>query len=61
MSKAPNNRIKLKLWQPNSTTEFDGGAAEGILYAALSLSSEERLKLIEQLQAKHAEIDARFR
>lgn len=61
MSKEPSNRIKFKLWHPTSTTEFDGGAAEGIIYAALSLPSEERLNLIEQLQAKHDEIDARFR
>lgn len=35
--------------------------ADGILYAAHVLTGNERLDLIEKLQAAHAELEARFR
>jgi len=58
VAKRSTNRIKFKLWQPTITTEYDGAAAEGIFYAACSLLGPERLRLIEKLQAKHAELEA---
>lgn len=39
----------------------NGPLLEGLLYAAHLLSGDQRLELIEQLQAVHAELEARFR
>ena len=40
-----------------SGAEFDGELYEGLLHAVRHLSSEERLRFIEDLQAAHAEIE----
>lgn len=58
MAKRPSDRIKFQLWQPTTKTEYDGPAADGVFYAALTLPGADRLELIAKLQAKHAELEA---
>jgi hypothetical protein len=41
----------------DSGADFDGDLYQGLLHAVRHLSSEERLRLIEDLQAAHAEIE----
>lgn len=56
-----DNRIKIELWHSAGEMKFDGKIADGLFYAAHVMSGNERLELIEKLQAKHAEIEARGR
>ncbi|MFV3380323.1 hypothetical protein [Pseudomonas sp. NY15354] len=59
MAKRPINRIKYKLWDPNSTMEYDGTIDEGIYYAAWSLSLEDRKVLIGKLVEQQASATAK--
>ncbi|WP_137164954.1 hypothetical protein [Pseudomonas asiatica] len=59
MAKRPTNRIKYKLWDPNSTMEYDGTIDEGIYYAAWSLSLEDRKVLIGKLVEQQASATAK--
>lgn len=58
MAKRPTNRIKYKLWDPNSTMDYDGTIDEGIYYAAWSLSLEDRKVLIGKLVEQQASATA---
>jgi hypothetical protein len=49
--------ISYTITADDSGAEFDGEFYEGLLHAVRHLSSEERLRLIEDLQAAHAEIE----
>ena len=49
--------ISYTLTADDSDADFDGELYEGLLHAVRHLSSEERLRLIEDLQAAHAEIE----
>ena len=49
--------ISYTITADDSGADFDGELYEGLLHAVRHLSSEERLRLIEDLQAAHAEIE----
>ncbi|MGA3682632.1 hypothetical protein [Pseudomonas graminis] len=51
------SKIIYTITTDDSGAEFDGELYQGLLHAVRHLSSEERLRLIEDLQAAHAEID----
>uniref|UniRef100_A0A7C2B9B5 Uncharacterized protein n=1 Tax=Pseudomonas graminis TaxID=158627 RepID=A0A7C2B9B5_9PSED len=51
-------RITLELEHPAGSMKFDGNLAEGLFLAARHLTGQERLDLIERLQASHAELEA---
>jgi hypothetical protein len=53
----PHARIAYTITGHDSGAEFDGELYQGLLNAVRHLSSEERLRLIEDLQAAHAEIE----
>jgi len=50
------NRIKFKLWHPTGTMEYDGQPQEGLLYGAMALPPDKRKALLDDLEAKHAEL-----
>lgn len=50
-------KIAYTVTADDSGADFDGELYEGLLHAVRHLSSEERLRLIEDLQAAHAEIE----
>jgi hypothetical protein len=56
-SATPRARIAYTITGHDSDAEFDGELYQGLLHAVRHLSSEERLRLIEDLQAAHAEIE----
>lgn len=49
--------ISYTITAEDSGADFDGDLYQGLLHAVRHLSSEERLRLIEDLQAAHAEIE----
>jgi hypothetical protein len=51
------SKITYTITTDDSGAEFDGDLYQGLLHAVRHLSSQERLRLIEDLQAAHAEID----
>jgi len=53
--------IKVTMWKDGSLVEVGGKPVEGLFYAASRLPEEERLALIEKLQAEYAAIEARWR
>jgi hypothetical protein len=50
-------QIAYTITTDDSGAEFDGELYQGLLHAVRHLGSEERLRLIEDVQAAHAEID----
>jgi hypothetical protein len=53
-----SKRITLDLDHPAGSMKFEGDLAEGLFLAARHLTGQERLDLIERLQASHAELEA---
>ena len=51
------SKITYAIRTYDSGAEFDGELYLGLLHAVRHLSSAERLRLIEDLQAAHAEIE----
>ncbi|TDV54444.1 hypothetical protein EC919_104180 [Pseudomonas graminis] len=49
--------ISYTITADDSGAEFDGELYEGLLHAVRHLSSEERLRFIENLRAAHTEIE----
>lgn len=49
--------ISYSITADDSDADFDGELYQGLLHAVRHLSSEERQRLIEDLQAAHAEIE----
>jgi hypothetical protein len=49
--------ISYTITADDSGAEFDGDLYQGLLHAVRHLSSEERLRLIEDLHTAHAEIE----
>ena len=50
--------ITIELEHAAGSMKFDGDLAEGLYLAALHLTGQERLELIQRLQDSHAELEA---
>jgi hypothetical protein len=50
-------QIAYTITSDDSDADFDGELYQGLLHAVRHLSSEERARLIDDLQAAHAEIE----
>lgn len=50
--------ITLELEQAAGSMKFDGELPDGLFLAARHLTGQERLELIQRLQASHAELES---